>query len=165
LAALPYGAWWAGINFHLGHHIDHNSIVLCVRDTASIIPKWRYWEGMLACGNEEPAPWDRLYISAFGLIGSVYLLSVRSVRFDRFWRFHGESFRLGSQRLGSTRFGSYGSGSCGSTVRLLTTMIVMYVCQRVKTMMVRHYWTIAFVAIRFTIMLSGTIILMMSIIK
>ena len=34
-----------------------------------------------------------------------------------------------------------------------------------KTMMVHHYWTIAFVAIRFTIMLSGTIILMMSIIK
>ena len=44
---------------------------------------------------------------AFGSIGSVYLLSVRSVRFDRLWRFHGESFRLGSQRLGSTRFGSY----------------------------------------------------------
>ena len=109
----------SGDQFHLGHHIDHNSIVLCVRDTASIIPKWRYWEGMLACGNEEPAPWDRLYISAFGSIGSVYLLLVRSVLTVP-WRI----FRLGSQRLGSSRFGSYGSGSCGSMVRLLTTIYI-----------------------------------------
>ena len=40
-------------------------------------------------------------------------------------RFHGELFRLGSQRLGSTPFGSYGSASCGSTVRLLTTTVIL----------------------------------------
>jgi hypothetical protein len=61
---------------------------------------------VLALENEEPAPWDRLYISAFSLIGSVRsvrtvpwrIFSVRvttirfySVRFlrFRFLRFHG----------------------------------------------------------------------------
>ena len=64
-------------------------------------------------------------------IDSIYLLSVRSVRyicfrFDRFGSIGSDGSManfsvIGSQRLGSTRFGSYGSGSCGSTVRLLTT--------------------------------------------
>jgi hypothetical protein len=51
---------------------------------------------VLALENEEPAPWDRLYISAFSLIGSVR--SVRTVPWRIFW------VRFTTVRFYSVRF-------------------------------------------------------------
>ena len=65
---------------------------------------------MLACGNEEPAPWDRLYISAFGLIGSVYRLSVRS-------------FLTVPWRIFSVRFTTGGIADYGGMVHASDTIL------------------------------------------